>query len=113
VKYERGGYLRELCDLMGEVSANQLIDVAFGKKLAINHVGGYFPIDNDAEIEYLTDYIYTKEDIKISKFEGGKHYYATIGGISVVDNFGDNKWYSEQRAYDKAVEFLEKVNKKS
>lgn len=52
---------------------------------------------------------YTKDDIKVTKWEGGRHYYATISSVDVVDEFGDRKWNTYETAYNKALKMLEKL----
>ena len=50
-------------------------------------------------------YAYTKTDIRIIQWPGGKHYYAKIGNIDVEMN-GDAKWDLYDDAYRAAKEYL-------
>ena len=83
-----------------------------GKTLAVNNVGGYFSIPDDGIVEMVTDVVYTEKDIKVTKFDGGKHYYATVGGHEVYDTDGDRKWNTELYAYGEAVKFIKILNKR-
>ena len=50
---------------------------------------------------------YTRNEIKISQFPGGEHYYAHIGDLEVRD--GDTiKWNTYEEAYKQALSFMEK-----
>lgn len=106
------GEIYTLCDIVGRVQATQIMKVAQGIKLAINLSGGYFPIPEDAEIQIMPTHKYTEKDIKITKFDGGKHYYATIGGVEVVDEWGDKKWNTYNYAEIIAKKYLDDLNKK-
>lgn len=77
----------------------------------INPVGGYH-----CKESHPTNYPYchseklvwpklTKRDIRVSKFEGGQHYYAKVGTVEVRDDNGI-KWNSYEEAYAKALELL-------
>lgn len=52
---------------------------------------------------------YTEKDIRIIKYENGKHYYAKIGMIEVVDDDGSRKWNTYKYAYDIAIDYLKKL----
>lgn len=106
------GDLRVLCDLTGSVSASRLKYVCRGHKLAINHNGGYFLIPDDAKIERLEKYKYTEKDIKITKFEGGRHWYASVGGVEVVDETFGRRFNTYEYAYKKAIELMKRLNEK-
>ena len=105
------GGLYILTDLMGKTSANRFIAVSFGKKLAINHNGGYFPIPDNAVIKILPEYTYTEKDIHITQFEDGRHWYATVGGIDVVDTFFGRRFNTYDYAYKMALKFIKELNK--
>lgn len=109
--YSGKGAIHILCDVMGRVQATQIMKVAHGIKLAINPSGGYFPIPENAKIELIPVFKYTEKDIKITKFDGGKHYYATIGGLEVVDQWGDKKWNTYAYAEQIAKKYLVNLNK--
>lgn len=52
---------------------------------------------------------YTKEDINITKWPGGKHYFAKIGSITVEDEYGNTKWNTVEEAERQAEIFLRKI----
>jgi hypothetical protein len=49
---------------------------------------------------------YTEKDINITKWPGGKHYYARIGNMQVMDENGDTKWNTYERAFEVAKKYL-------
>ena len=106
-----GGSVWNFANTTGQKEAAMIIYVAKGKKLAVNHVGGYFPIPEDAMIKSINKVVYTEKDIKITKFEGGRHFYATIAGVEVLDEFGGRKWNTYQYAEEMAIKFLSNLNK--
>lgn len=46
-------------------------------------------------------------DVRIIQWKGGEHYYAKIGKLDVVDEFGNQKWFSEEEALDAAEWYIE------
>jgi hypothetical protein len=105
------GAIHVLCEVAGRVQATQIMKVAQGIKLAVNPSGGYFTIPENAKIEQIPMFKYTEKDINITKFDGGKHYYATIGGLEVVDEWGDKKWNTYAYAEQIAKKYLKNLNK--
>jgi len=105
--------LAHLKILQGSVLGDQLRHMLDGDKLLIQKTGGYFPIKPTQEVEImeLIDRKYTVDDIKVSKWFGGSHYYAKVGTIDVIDEYGDVKWNTEKRAHERAVQFIEMLNK--
>jgi hypothetical protein len=85
-------------------------------KIYINKNGGYFPHTDDIsvldemEVGKLIFPQYTEKDIRIQKWEGGRHYYAYVGGFEVEMN-GLKKWGTEEEAMDMAKLFLYKMLK--
>lgn len=55
---------------------------------------------------YNKDKKYTEKNIRIIKFPKGKHYYAKIDNIDVVDEDGNQKWNTKEIAMKKAISFL-------
>jgi len=100
--------LDELTMLHAKVMCDQFKDILADKKLAINKKGGYFSIkpSESPEYEWLSEYKFTSEDIVISKWPGGSHFYAKIGTIDVVDKDGNVKWNARWEARKAAVDFL-------
>jgi len=97
------------------VVSEQIKCLTEGKKLLINSKGGYFPLckNDDYNIISNNKIIYSAKDIKISKWPNGKHYYAKIRDIDVVDSSGDMKWNTELKANQVAMFFLRELNSKS
>lgn len=99
-----------LLDLSYQTSVAQLQALHEHGAVYINSVGGW---NWNPGIE-ITQHIwrdgfafpsFTKDDIRISKFPGGSHYYAHIGPMEVRD--GDIiKWSSRQEAYEHALACL-------
>jgi len=113
---EREPMLANLKLLQGSVLGNQLKDVLDGLKLVINKNGGYFSIkpDEKYEIEEISgNYQYTEADIKIDKWFGGKHYYAKICEIDVVDESGGTKWNTYEYAQKVAVKYMHILNERN
>ena len=50
---------------------------------------------------------YKKDNIKISQFPGGTHWYAYVGNIQ-IKNGNVNKWNSYEEAYEYATKFISK-----
>lgn len=111
-KEEREPMLVSLKMLQANLLANQLKSLLEGEKLVINKNGGYFPIKPDQEYK-LTEIdgnIFTTKDIKVQKWWGGRHYYAKVGNIDVIDDDGNVKWNTEEYAYDMAVKYMNQLN---
>jgi hypothetical protein len=49
----------------------------------------------------------TISDVRVIQWKGGEHYYAKIGKLDVLDEFGNQKWSSEEEALDAAEWFIE------
>jgi hypothetical protein len=104
------GSIRLLSKFTSRAIENRINAVLNGKILLINKNGGYFYLDSGDIIENI-NIKYTEKDIKITKFDGGKHFYATISGISVIDDEGNNKWNTHEYAHSVSVKYLEQLNK--
>lgn len=100
--------------LESKVIMDQIKFLDENKYLIINSKGGYFTVSDKDNIEIIKiteKCLYTEDDIKISKWENGVHYYAKVDDIEVIDNFGDIKWNTSNDAYSVAIWFMEKLNK--
>jgi len=79
--------------------------------LYINKAGGYSPeCKSFEEIDFVKkdECIFpecTENDIKILQWDGGKHWYAKLGGTDVVVD-GKQKWKTYDQAKNSAIEFL-------
>jgi len=111
-KAKGGGSLTALMNLSDTISRNLFEHILNGKKILINQLGGYHFLNDGDSVELLNDYVYTEKDISISKFEGGKHFYAKIGDINVYDKYGDYKWNTHEYAEKTAIQFLNDLNSK-
>ena len=109
---EREPMIFNLKLLHGRVLSDQLRCLLNGKKLVINKNGGYFPISSDQKYEIIeiNNDNYSENDIKIKKWWGGLHYYAKVGNVDVVDDFGNVKWNSEKEAKEIALKFMQDLN---
>lgn len=112
-KAKEQGIIYALADTTSKMYIDQLKFINDGYKLAINDNLGYFPFYNDNALIVLLDEVkYTENDIKLNKFEGGKHYYAKIGQHEVIDQWGERKWNTPEYARKIAIEYLNKINTK-
>jgi len=55
---------------------------------------------------------YTKSDINVFRWPGGKHYYAKVGNVEVISLDGQSKWSDVKEAERQASLFLRRINKK-
>ena len=112
VKEEREPMHAHLKILHATVLSGQIKSILNGEKLVINENGGYLPIKPDQEykITEISGERFTTKDIKIKKWWGGKHWYAKVGNIDVVDTDGNVKWNTEQYAYDMALKYMNQLN---
>lgn len=84
--------------------------------ILIRPVGSYMVIDDSFEIidEVISPTMkypeYGESDISINRWDGGLHYYARIGNMTVEDDRGKVKWNTHQEAKRQALLFLEKTN---
>ena len=107
-KFHETNPLDELTMLHAKILCDQFKDIFAGKKIVINKKGGYFSIkvSDNPEYTWLSEYKFTSEDIIISKWPGGTHFYAKVGNIDVVDSLGNVKWSTRWEARKAAVDFL-------
>jgi len=111
-KEKRGPMLFNLKLLHATVLSDQLKHILNGDKLVINKNGGYFAITNNQEYEVvkIDGDNYIEKDIKVKRWFGGKHYYAKVGNVDVIDDYGNVKWKTEKRARESAVKFINELN---
>lgn len=96
-----------LMSISYQTSMNQLDALQKHGAIYINSVGGWnWSLTSEVK-QYLwkDDFVFpnfTKDDIRVSKFPGGTHYYAHVGPMEVRD--GDTvKWFSYDEAYRHAA----------
>ena len=107
-----GTFLEHSTRLETQIFQGKVKFLLDGKKIYLREVGSYM-IDSDSFVitnKIVTDKMvypeYTEENIKITKWDGGTHYYAKIGNMDVVDEDGNQKWDTYDEAYQMALEEL-------
>ena len=112
--------LETTCNVLDQVLNGQADCIRKYGKIYVNKMGAYFPHSEDIEVidEFMSDGkniifpSYTKDDIRITKWEGGKHYYAYVGDFWVYSANGDKKFDTEREAMQVASAFLWNLNNK-
>lgn len=56
---------------------------------------------------YPDEVIPTINDVKFLMWSGGKHWYAKIGKVDIVDKFGNQKWDTKEEAERAAIEYIQ------
>lgn len=51
---------------------------------------------------------YTLDDVRFIMWDGGKHWYAKIGNIDIVDDDSNQKWNTKEEAIEAAKNFINK-----
>lgn len=106
-------FIKSSTNLESQVMQGKLKQLLNGRTLYLREIGSYmidskdFIITNRMVSETLVYPGYTKDDIKIKKWQGGSHYYAKIGKMDVVDKDGNQKWNTHERAMEIALKELE------
>lgn len=105
--------LYHISDIFSKPKIKMVMD---GKKLLINPTGiGFCPYNEkthtiikvvEKEDYNFPDIMLDDTDIKISKWEGGKHWYIKIGNHQM-----DGRFNTYEYAKDASTEFLKKLNK--
>lgn len=111
-KEERKNIIKTINNFASEVFRNQLDSLREYGVLYINSKGGYcFPYNDDlVELQFVKretlDFPDYKEDeIKITRFPLGKHFYVKIGDLEIIEN-GKCKWNTYERAYEVALKYI-------
>lgn len=50
----------------------------------------------------------SRPDIKLFRWPDGSHWYATVDGVDVVDEMGNQKWNTQQIAMEAANRYIER-----
>ena len=117
---EPGKSLIELTTIASNKIFNAKYDAIVNSgKIYVNKNGGFFPHSEDVTVldeiiledERLIFPQYSEKDIRIKKWDGGKHYYAFVGDFE-VEMHGLKKWNTEQKAMDMAKAFLYRMKNK-
>lgn len=53
---------------------------------------------------------YTLDNVRLIMWNGGKHWYAKIGNVDIVDSAGRQKWNTKEEATQAAIEYLRRYN---
>lgn len=75
-----------------------------GMVMAVSPNGAFRPVDEtfdilaEVESEVLVFPVTSESDIKVTQWEGGTHFYATVGNMTVYDDKGNMKWNTEEEA---------------
>jgi hypothetical protein len=75
-----------------------------GMTMAVSPNGAFRPVDEtfdilaEVESEVLVFPVTSESDIKVTQWEGGLHFYATVGNMTVYDDKGNMKWNTEEEA---------------
>lgn len=94
--------------ILSKIQAQRILD---GPQIKyMNAVGGgcneLTDILHEVEADNFPAWKWTIKDVKISKFDGGTHWYATLpDGIS-IEWQGDNKWPTPERAREASMAYL-------
>lgn len=123
-----GSAISDLSKIRGEsvlVSAYRLCvqgfagkakQISLGRTLYLNDNGSYF-LHTDSHViletmmmEKMVYPTYSKEDIVVSRWPGGTHWYARIGRMDVITPAGLRKWNTKRAARRAAESFLIKIN---
>ena len=105
--------------LVDKIFKVKLDIVGKGQTIYINKSGGFMPslapdytINETITSNEFVFPAYTEQDIKITRWPNGVHYYARIAHMDVrVD--GEMKWRTYELALEKAMLFLNKLRQKT
>lgn len=94
-----------------KVAAEQLQAIHENGYIVINRAGGYHsgPIEHSQFVrrKTFTWPDFKESDIRITRYEGGIHWYVRIGDMELHE--GDNiKWMTEKEARDAAMRYISK-----
>ena len=107
-------FIKESTTLENKVYQGKVNTLLKGYILLLRENGSYMVINDSIKIinTFYNDELiypnYTLDDIKIKRWDGGKHYYAKIGNMEVVID-GINKWNTPQRAREMAEQFFKTI----
>lgn len=102
-----------------ELYYNRMKDISKGREIYLSEgltvfmlTSGYTEIVED----YYSDVLafphekYTLENVRFIMWDGGKHWYAKIGNVDIVDKNGNQKWNTKSEAEEAAKEYLKQYN---
>jgi hypothetical protein len=105
-------FLNNSSKLTGDLISNKVKLILLGYTLLLTSSLSYMLLDGFEIIDTIEKDIldfnlskFTEDDIKITQWKFGDHYYAKIGKYDVViDN--EQKWNTFEEAYNKALQYL-------
>ena len=109
---EGRGAIQHVANMKARAFLDRLRHVMAGKKLLVNDAGGYMFLGGDIVetdrmvVDRIGGYRYTEQDIRLLRFRNGSHWYAKIGKMDVVDEYGNQKWNTRGAARRAAEKFL-------
>lgn len=94
-----------------KIAAEQMQNIHSNGYILMNSAGGYNsgPYEQWVRRKKFMFPDYKKSDIKISRFEGGQHYYVRIGDLEVREN-NQIKWNTKEEALMVAERYVEVAN---
>ncbi len=101
-----------------ELYYNRMRDISQGREIYLSEGLTVFMLtEGYTEIveHYYSDTLafptekYTIDDVRFIQWNGGKHWYAKIGKIDIVDNNGNQKWNTKSEAVQAAKEYLTRL----
>lgn len=97
--------------LTAELEENLLKGVREGKIAYLNRVGGFnFSVKPERiyKKEGFEFPSFSREDIRIKQWPGGKHFYAYIGNMEIRDENGNIKWNTREEAERQAEKYVKR-----
>lgn len=96
-------------DIQSSVIRSQVDALSNGEVIYINSAGGWHAGGEYSDFVHKETLIFpdfTKDNIRVKKFDGGRHYYAYVGNVQVRD--GDVlKWNTFDEAYKQALKYVD------
>ncbi len=92
-----------------DVAGGMLRSLDENGPLYVNSKGGYFtahPTVEELDNKSVEQWVLPMDTISVKQWPGGRHWYASVGGQSVVRN-GENKWSSKAMAELNAEKWAE------
>lgn len=99
-----------MADMRTQVIMNQIEYLNKYGALYFNPRGGYNFCEMDSRQfvrrKELVFPSFSERDIRITKWEGGTHYYANVGDMEIRDSEGNMKWNTREEATKIAMEYI-------
>lgn len=102
-------WLKSACSLEERTFKDRIKKFTEGKPIFFTDGLSYFPPkecpEYDEELwkeELEFPYEYNFEDVKFIQWKGGRHWYAKLGSIDIVSEYGEQKWNDKYYAMEVA-----------